>query len=230
MEHTQNLAHSNHRAEQKTKWVVILAAFTMVLEISFGHFTNSMALLADGWHMASHVFTLGLCWIAYFVARKYSAGQNHTFSEQKLLALSGFTSAAILPIIAIFMAVESFQRFLNPVEIHFGDAIMVAVIGLIVNIISAFFLHHDHHENHDHNLRSAYIHVLADGLTSLSAIVALIIGFYFKLYWVDCLSGILSSVVIVKWAIDLMKVSGKELVDFKLEKNSTNNKVSNMLK
>lgn len=127
----------------------------MVVEIFYGYWTNSMALLADGWHMASHVFALGLTWIAYYITRKYSTTDNYSFSESKLLALSGFTSAVVLFIVAIFMAIESFQRLLNPVEILFSEAIIVAIIGLFVNGISAIFLHHDH-EHHDHNIHSAY--------------------------------------------------------------------------
>jgi len=206
--------HHDHSHEERTKWVVILTAITMVVEIFYGYWTGSMALLADGWHMASHVFALGLTWIAYFVARKYSETENYSFSKTKVLALSGFSSSVVLQIVAIIMAVESFHRLLNPVEILFSQAIVVAVIGLVVNGISAVFLHHGH-EHHDHNIRSAYLHVLADGLTSLTAIVALVIGMYWKLYWLDCVSGIISSIVITKWAIDLMKGSGKDLIDFK---------------
>lgn len=208
-------SHSHtHTNEQRTKWVVILTAITMVVEIIFGYFTNSMALLADGWHMASHVFALGLTWIAYYVARKYAQTETYSFSKERLLALSGFTSAVALQIVAIIMAVESFNRMLNPIEILFSQAIIVAVIGLVVNGVSALFLHHDH-DHHDHNIRSAYLHVLADGLTSLTAIVALVIGMYWKIYWLDCVSGIISSIVITKWAVDLIKGSGKVLIDFK---------------
>lgn len=215
-EHSHSHDHS-HTNEQRTKWVVILTAITMVVEITFGYWTNSMALLADGWHMASHVFALGLTWIAYFVARKYSETENYSFSKTKLLALSGFTSAVVLQIVAIIMAIESFNRLLNPVEILFSQAIIVAVVGLIVNGVSALFLHHGH-EHHDHNIRSAYLHVLADGLTSLTAIIALVAGMIWNIYWLDCLSGIISSIVITKWAIDLMKGSGKDLIDFRKHK------------
>lgn len=214
--HSHNRHHHDHTYtnEQRTKWVVILTAVTMVVEITFGYFTNSMALLADGWHMASHVFALGLTWIAYYVARKYSQTESYSFSKGKLLALSGFTSAVVLQIVAVIMAVESFNRLFNPVEILFLQAIIVAVIGLIVNGVSALFLHHDR-DHHDHNIHSAYLHVLADGLTSLTAIVALLVGMYWKIYWLDCLSGIISSIVITKWAVDLIKGSGKDLIDFK---------------
>lgn len=199
--------------EQRTRWVVYLTAVTMVVEIISGYTTNSMALLADGWHMASHVFALGLSWAAYVIARKYSGSSEFSFSKKKLLALSGFSSAVVLQVIALLMAVESVERLLNPLEIQFSQAIIVAIIGLAVNGLSAFFLHHNH-EHHDHNIRSAYMHVLADGLTSITAILALLAGMYFSIYSLDSISGILSSAVITKWAISLMKHSGKELVDF----------------
>lgn len=200
--------------EKRTLWVVYLTAATMIIEIIFGYWTNSMALLADGYHMASHVFALGLAWVAYFVSRKYSNKENYSFSKTKMLALSGFTSAIILQIIAIAMAFQSFERLMNPLEIKFSEAIIVAIIGLIVNALSAFFLHHDH-EHHDHNIRSAYLHVLADGLTSITAIIALTAGMYFKLYSLDSISGIISSIVITKWSFDLIKGSGKDLIDFR---------------
>lgn len=207
---------SEHRLvnEQRTRWVVYLTAATMLVEISFGYWTNSMALLADGWHMASHVFALGLTWAAYVITRNYSRTEKHSFSKDKMLALSGFSSAVVLQIVAIIMAAESISRFLNPMIIKFDEAIFVAVVGLAVNGLSAYFLHHGH-EHHDHNIRSAYLHVLADGLTSLTAIIALLAGKFYNLYSLDSISGIISSLVITKWAVELMRESGKELIDFK---------------
>lgn len=203
--------------EQRTRWVVYLTAVTMVVEIISGYWTNSMALLADGYHMASHVFALGLAWLAYVVSRKYSQTENISFSKRKLLALSGFTSAIVLQVIAIVMAVQAFDRLLHPLTIKFGEAIFVAAIGLAVNVLSAFFLHHGH-EHHDHNIRSAYLHVLADGLTSVTAIIALTAGMFYNLYSLDSISGIISSLVITKWSIDLIKGSGKDLIDFRYNK------------
>jgi cation diffusion facilitator family transporter len=200
--------------ENKTRFVVILTASTMVIEIIFGYWTNSMALLADGYHMASHAFALGLAWMAYFFARKYSQTEKTSFTKEKLLALSGFTSAIVLLIIAIIMIIQSVDRFIHPLSIRFNEAIIVAVIGLVVNFISAIALHHKK-EHSDHNIRSAYLHVLADGLTSITAIIALTVGFYYNLYSLDAISGIISSVIITKWAIGLMRESGKELIDFK---------------
>lgn len=205
--------------ERRTSWVVYMAAATMVLEIIFGYWTKSMALLADGYHMASHVFALGLSWIAYAAARKFAHSDGYSFSRMKLLSLAGFTSAVVLQVVAIIMAIESFQRLLNPQVIRFGEAIFVAFIGLAVNGVSAFFLHHKY-EHHDHNVRSAYLHVLADGLTSLTAIIALTIGMFYNIYSLDSISGIICSVVITKWAVDLIRGSGKDLIDFRNKRTS----------
>jgi cation diffusion facilitator family transporter len=203
---------SNTR-EVKTRFVVILTTITMVVEIVFGYLTNSMALLADGYHMSSHAFALGLSWGAYFFARKYAQTERISFKREKLLALSGFTSAIVLQIVAIVMGIQSIDRLMNPLEIMFNEAILVAFIGLIVNVTSAFALHH-RKEDSDHNIRSAYLHVLADGLTSVTAIIALTVGLLYKLYWLDSISGIISSVVITKWAVTLIRDSGKELIEY----------------
>jgi cation diffusion facilitator family transporter len=185
----------------------------MVIEIFFGFYTNSMALLADGWHMSTHAFALGLAWLAYYLSRKYAEHEKFTFSGAKVLALSGYSSAIILIIIAVWMAVEGVNRLLNPVEIKFGEAIFVASIGLLVNALSAILLHHD--ESHsDHNIRAAYLHVLADGLTSVTAILALLGGMIWKVYSLDAVSAIISSVVITRWSYSLIKNSGKDLIDF----------------
>jgi len=204
----------NLQNERKTLLVVVLTSVTMVVEIGFGYYTNSMALLADGFHMSSHAFALGLTWIAYVAARRYSNSERITFSKDKLLALSGFTSAIILQVVAIIMAFEAVKRLIHPLHIFFGEAIFVAAIGLVVNIVSAFFLHHDH-EHSDHNIRAAYLHVLADGLTSVTAIIALVAGMFFNLYALDAFSGIISSFIITKWSIGLIRDSGIVLIDLK---------------
>lgn len=201
-----------HINERQTRRVVYLTAAMMLVEIGFGYITNSMALLADGWHMASHVFAIGLTWIAYIISRKYAESEEFSFAQKKLLALSGFTSAVVLQIVAVLMAYESVVRLFNPLPIRFGEAIFVAVIGLLVNAVCAFFLHDNH--DHDHNIRSAYWHVLADGLTSITAIAALVVGMFYNIFTLDSVSGIISSIIISKWAIDLISGSGKELVDF----------------
>ncbi len=200
--------------ERKSRFVVMLTAVTMIAEIAAGYATNSMALLADGYHMSSHVLALGLTWTAYIVARKFQRTRTSSFSRERLLALSGFSSAILLQIVAIGMAVQSFGRLITPLPIRYEEAIIVAVIGLGVNIASALALRHD--EAHgDHNMRAAYLHVLADALTSVTAIVALSAGYFYRLDFLDALSGLLSAVIITKWAIDLIIHTGKELVDFK---------------
>ena len=205
------MQHNNN--ETRSRFVVLITAVTMVLEIMFGYWTNSMALLADGWHMASHVFALGLAWLAYFAVRKYSNTGKQTFDGKKLLSLSGFTSAISLLAVAVLMTVESVSRLFHPLEIHFREAIIVAVLGLFVNILSAYFLHGGHDD--DHNICAAYFHVLADALTSIAAIIALTVGVIWKIYWLDCMIGIVGAIVITKWALSLIWSAGKELVDYK---------------
>ena len=212
--------NNNHKNETRTKLVVLITSATMVLEIFFGYWTNSMALLADGWHMATHVLALGLTWLAYFVVRKYSNSEKYKFDGKKLLSLSGFLSAVSLLIVAVFMTIESISRLLNPLEIQFREAIIVAFLGLIVNLFSAFVLHGGH--NDDHNIRAAYFHVLADALTSIAAIAALTAGIIWKIYWLDCVAGIVGAIVITKWALSLMWNAGLELVDFEKNPHSTN--------
>jgi cation diffusion facilitator family transporter len=211
--HSHN-QHISDTHERKTRFVVLLTTVTMVVEIIFGYLTNSMALLADGYHMSSHAFALGLSWLAYLFARKYAQTDKITFRKEKLLALSGFTSAIVLQIVAIVMGVQSFDRLVHPVRIMFREAIFVAFVGLIVNIISAYALHHKKEES-DHNIRSAYLHVVADGLTSFTAIIALTVGFFYDLYWLDAISGLLSSIVITRWAVMLIRDSGRELIEYK---------------
>ena len=210
--------HSHHH-EKNTRWVVMLTIVTMILEIGFGYYSNSMALTAEGWHMSTHVFAIGLTWLAYFFSRKYSQHERISFEKSKLLALSGFTSAIVLQIIALIMVLESAERLIHPLPIKFSEAIFVAVIGMVVNGLSAILLHHDH-DHSDHNIHSAYIHVLADGLTSVTAIIALSIGMYLNIYWLDALSGMIGSIVITSWAVQLIKNSGKVLIEFNHRENN----------
>ena len=214
LQQARNDAPPAHDHETQARWVVILTVITMLLEIVIGYYSNSMALTAEGWHMSTHVFAIGLTWAAYFFTRKYGSSQKISFQSDRLLSLSGFTSAIVLQIIAVIMALESVDRLIHPLPIKFGEAIIVAVIGLMVNTISALLLKHDH-DHQDDNIRAAYLHVLADGLTSLTAIIALSIGLFFRLYWLDALSGIIGSIVITSWAVQLIKGSGGKLVDFK---------------
>ncbi len=210
--------------EKRTIFVVILTFVTMVIEVSFGYITGSMALLADGWHMASHVGALGISVIAYRLARSRRLNDKFTFGAGKFIPLGGYTSALMLGFVAIFMGIESVTRFLNPTQIEFSTAIGVSVLGLIVNLASALLLwnSHDHHHHdhanskehvHDHNHRSALVHVIADAFTSVLAIIALVCGKYFGWNWADPVMGIVGSIVILKWAFGLCKATVWELLD-----------------
>lgn len=201
--------------EKKTLYVVLLTALTMGIEIFYGLTTHSMALLADGIHMGSHVLAIGLSWFAYVMVRRLSGSKMYQVDSPKLLSLSGYTSGIILLIFAFVILFEAVQRLYAPVEILFNEAIVVAVVGLVVNLISAAILHHDHHES-DHNIRAAYIHVLADALTSIAAILGLVAAKYFGWLMIDALAAIASSLVIVKWSVGLLVESGGVLLDFKV--------------
>ncbi len=201
-----------HSFETRTKWVVLMTAVTMVVEIMFGIYTKSMALLADGIHMGSHVLGIGLSWIAYVAIRKLSTGNKHGINSSKILSLSGYTSGLMLLIFAFVIIVEAMERFYNPVEIVYKEAILIAIIGLVVNIVSAFLLHHDH-DHSDHNIRAAYLHVLADALTSLSAILGLAAAMIWNIPFIDTVAAVISSLVIIKWSIGLLKDSGRALLD-----------------
>jgi cobalt-zinc-cadmium efflux system protein len=198
--------------ERKTLWVVILTAITMVVELYFGMVTKSMALLADGIHMGSHVLAIGLSWFAYVLVRRLSANKKFTGNTHKILSLSGYTSGLLLLVFAIIIIIEAVQRFINPVDIIYKEAILVAIIGLMVNILSAFILHHEHADS-DHNIRAAYIHVLADALTSLSAIIGLTAAMIWDIVFVDTIAALISSLVIIKWSVNLLKEAGSKLLD-----------------
>ncbi len=203
-----------HQYEKKTLWVVLLTAVTMVVEIIFGLTTKSMALLADGIHMGSHVLAIGMSWLAYVIVRKVSKNNKFTGNSDKILSLSGYSSGLMLLIFAVVILVEAFERFFNPADIVYKEAIFVATIGLIVNVVSAFLLNHDH-EHSDHNIRAAYLHVIADALTSLSAILGLTAAMIWDIPFIDTIAAIISSFVIIKWSIGLLKDSGAALLDIK---------------
>jgi len=206
------MGHGHHHFEKKTLWVVILTAVTMVVEIMFGILSGSMALLADGIHMGSHVLAIGLSWLAYVLVRKLSAKRNFNGNSKKILSLSGYTSGLILLIFALLILVEAVDRIYNPMEINYKDAILIAIIGLLVNVVSAFILHHDR-EQGDHNIRAAYLHVVADAFTSLTAILGLTAAMFWDISFLDTLGGIISSFVIIRWSVGLLKDSGKVLLD-----------------
>ncbi|RZT91298.1 cation diffusion facilitator family transporter [Ancylomarina subtilis] len=211
-------SHLN-KNQKKTSWVVVLTFLTMLVEIFFGITSGSMALLADGIHMGSHVLAIGLSWLAYLIVRRVSRKGKFTGDKNKILSLSGYSSGLMLLIFAIVIMVEAIERFFYPVSINFKEAIFVAIIGLIVNIISAFLLHHDH-EHSDHNIRAAYLHVIADALTSLSAILGLTVAMIWDIPFIDTIAAILSSLVIIKWAIGLLKGSGSVLLDIEQKHHS----------
>ncbi|MHB1323845.1 MAG: CDF family Co(II)/Ni(II) efflux transporter DmeF [Coriobacteriia bacterium] len=209
--------------EPRTRVVIALTAVTMVVEIVAGTAFGSMALLADGLHMASHTTALAITAVAYAYARRNAGNRHYSFGTGKVNALAGFTGAVLLAIFAAIMAWESFGRVMNPVEIAFDQAIWVAVLGLAVNGISVVILGvdehpHDHESaaaghHHDHNLRSAYLHVLADALTSVLAIGALLAAKYFGVVWVDPAVGLLGAALVTRWSWGLLKETGGVLLD-----------------
>lgn len=206
-----------YERERKTLWVVLITAITMVFEISFGLLTKSMALLADGIHMGSHVLAIGLSWLAYVFVRRLDNNKTFTGNAGKILSLSGYSSGLMLLIFAIFILVEALQRFLQPVHIQYKEAILIASIGLLVNLLSALLLHHDN-EHSDHNIKAAYLHVLADALTSVTAIISLTGAMLWNIYWLDAIGALIGSFLIIKWSAGLLKESGKALLDMKVPK------------
>lgn len=223
------LGSSHDRNARRTLWVVALTAVMMVGEIAAGLITGSMALLADGFHMATHAGALAVAAAAYSYAKRHVGNPRFTFGTGKVGDLAGFASALILGVIALGIAVESGLRLLSPVRVDFGDAILVAVVGLVVNLVSAALLSHGHddhdhdhahedHGHHDHNLRAAYMHVLADALTSVLAIAALLSGRYLGLVWLDPVIGIVGALVIARWSLILMRQTAAVLLDASSER------------
>ncbi|MDC0680612.1 CDF family Co(II)/Ni(II) efflux transporter DmeF [Sorangium atrum] len=243
--HDHGAAAASH--ETKTRWVVALTFAMMLAELVVGHATNSLALTADGWHMATHAGALGMAAFAYWFARKQSGSSVFSFGTGKVHALAGYTSAVVLALIALLMVVESLRRLLHPELIAFSEALPVAVVGLAVNLVSVKLLHadehhheahddhpdhghhghhdHDHgdhddehahghdHHGHDHNLRAAYFHVLADALTSVLAILALVGGRYLGWTFLDAAMGIVGGLVIAKWSYGLCRQAARQLLD-----------------
>lgn len=219
----------SQKNEKVTLIVVIITLVTMFVEIIAGIISGSMALLSDGIHMGTHAVALFITLAAYIYARKHINNPKYSFGTGKVGVLGGYTNAIILLLAGGAMAVESIERIINPVSILFNQAIIVAVIGLIVNIVSAFILvsgrseqthdqhknrhshSHDHHQ--DHNLKAAYLHVITDAMTSVLAIFALLIAKYFGFTWADPIVGILGAIVVAKWAIGLLKQTSSVLLD-----------------
>ena len=203
--------------ERRTLWVIALTATTMVIEIVAGIVFGSMALLADGLHMASHACALGISAFAYIYARRHAHDPRYSFGTGKVNSLAGFTGAVLLAIFALIMAVESVKRLVDPVHIALNQAIAVSVLGLLVNGLSVGILgaggESHHHEHGDHNLRSAYLHVLADALTSLLAIFALLGAKYFGYTWMDPAMGVIGAILVARWSLGLLGMSGGILLD-----------------
>jgi cation diffusion facilitator family transporter len=210
--------------ERRTRWVVLITAAMMVVELVIGTLTHSMALTADGWHMATHAGALGMSALAYWFARTRSKAEAFSFGTGKVYALAGYTSAVILGIVALLMFGESARRLFRPEAIHFSQALPVAVVGLLVNLLSVKLLdadehspsdEHDHHQHHhhDHNLRAAYMHVLADAFTSVLAIAALLGGRYLGWRFLDPMMGIVGGAVILRWSVGLCRGAARQLLD-----------------
>lgn len=214
------LGSSHDENAKRTLWVVLLTVVMMIAEIAAGALTGSMALLADGFHMATHAGALGIAAAAYAYAKRHANSPRYSFGTGKVGDLGGFASALILALVSLGIGVESVMRLLEPTDVQFGTATLIAVVGLAVNIVSALLLghghHHDHdphHHGHDNNLRSAYVHVIADALTSVLAIAALLAGRYLGWVWLDPVMGIVGAIVIARWSWTLMGTTADVLLD-----------------
>lgn len=215
------LGPAHEENAKRTLWVVALTVAMMIGEIAAGYITGSMALLADGFHMATHAGALGIAAAAYGYAKRHASSSRYSFGTGKVGDLGGFASALILGMVSLAIGVESVMRLLQPTEVQFGTATLIAIVGLIVNIVSALLLgyghshrhDHDHHGHGDNNLKSAYVHVIADALTSVLAIAALLAGRYLGWVWLDPVMGIVGAIVIARWAWGLMGVTSAVLLD-----------------
>ena len=228
--HTPGFDAGNPLAESRVRRAFWLTAVMMVVEIAGGWWFNSMAVLADGWHMSSHALALGLSAFAYSFARRQARNRRYAFGTWKIEVLGGYSSAILLLGIAALMVLQSVQRLISPQEIHYREAIAIAVVGLVVNLVCAWWLRdshghdhdHDHGHGHDHhapdmNIRAAYVHVLADAATSVLAIVALVGGLFWGLGWLDPVMGLVGATLVSVWAWGLMRDSGRILLDAEMD-------------
>src|SRR5690348_3650986 len=229
--HSHQFNHVDAKAERNTRRVVYITAAMMVVEIVGGYALNSMALLADGWHMSSHALAMGLSVMAYVFARRYAKDRRFAFGTWKIEILGGYSSALLLAVVAALMMIQSVERLFAPSAIHYDEAILIAVIGLGVNLLCAWLLkgehHHGHAHSHDHghghdhshdvNLRAAYLHVIADAATSVLAIVALVGGKLYGASWLDPVMGIVGSILVARWAFGLLRESGRILLDAEMD-------------
>lgn len=225
-QHTHHFDEGNPLAQKRILMATILTAVMMLLEVIGGWIFQSMALLADGWHMSSHMLALGLAYFAYRAARHYAHDQRFSFGTWKIEILAGYSSAILLMVVAGFMAFHSIQRLFSPVQIHYNEAIPIAILGLLVNLICAWLLHDGHHHHHavevhshhhDLNQKAAFMHVVADAVTSIFAIIALIFGKYLGWDFLDAALGIVGSILVAKWALSLMQETGKTLLDAEMD-------------
>lgn len=243
----ERLSHSHYAVEirsdnERRTWIVVIVTLvTMIAEITTGFLSGSMALLSDGWHMGTHAGALGIALFAYAYTRKHSHDGRYTFGTGKVGVLAAFASAIVLGVTGLLILYESVMRLLNPVDIRFDTAILVAVLGLIVNLVCAWILggshgHHHEHDTHDHdhehghshdkqiggeatdhNLRAAFMHVLADALTSVLAIAALIVGRFYGMIWLDAMAGLLGGTMILVWSFGLIRRTSRILLDGDVE-------------
>jgi cation diffusion facilitator family transporter len=219
--HSHNFVRDFSKGERRTRMVIAITGVMMVIEITAGLLSHSMALLADGWHMSTHVIAFLITALAYYFTRRYSTSTQFSFGTGKIGVLGGFSSAVVLSIVAVLMAGESVHRLFVPLEIHFNEAIGIACVALTVNVVCALLLnvddhHHDEgHHSHDHdlNLRAAYLHVLADAFTTLLAIIALTSGKFLGWSWLDPVVGLIGSAVVFSWAYTLLRDTSGILLD-----------------
>jgi len=223
-QHAHQFVRHSKKNERQVWIVLILTALTMLAEIIAGTVYGSMALLADGWHMSTHLVAFGVTLFAWRYAYERQSDPRFSFSTGKVSVLAAYSSAIFLGVVAVLMIIESVLRFFHPQSIAFDQALIVAAVGLVVNLVSALLLHHDHTENHDHqghinkdhNHQAAYLHVLADALTSLAAIIALLAGKWYGWGWMDPMMGILGGIIIFIWVKRLTMDTSKILLDYSI--------------